>query len=78
VWDPAKKVFRANSSTPGISDVLGFHKRTGIVIACEIKVGKDKLSPEQEAFLKAINEAGGIGRVVRNTNDIEELCKRLG
>ena len=27
VYDPVKKVFRRNSSTPGVSDIIGFHKK---------------------------------------------------
>lgn len=75
VYDPVKKCFRANSSTPGISDVLGFNKKTGVIIACEIKAGKDKLSKEQEAFLLMVKESGGIALVIRTTNDIELLTK---
>jgi hypothetical protein len=54
IYDPVKKVFRANSSTLGISDVIGFHKRTGLIIACEIKVGRDKLSSEHNGNRKKV------------------------
>lgn len=77
VYDPVKKVFRRNSSTPGISDILGFHKTTGRILAAEIKAGKDKLRPEQEAFLAAVNAAGGIAVVIRTGDDIENLAKTL-
>ncbi len=77
VWDPTLKVFRANSSTPGISDIIGFHKQTGRFIACEIKVGRDKLSTEQEQFLADVNRAGGIGRVIKNMTDLENLSKEI-
>lgn len=73
VWDPGKKVFRANSSTPGISDILGFHRRTGVFIACEIKAGKDKLSNEQEMFLKSVERSGGFALVIRTIEDLENF-----
>lgn len=73
VYDPTKKVFRRNSSTPGISDIIGFHKKTGQFIAVEIKVGKDKLSPYQERFLADVIKAGGVGKVVKTLDCLDEL-----
>lgn len=75
VYDPGLKRFRANSSTPGISDVIGFHRKTGRFIACEIKAGKDRLSDEQIEFLKNVNESGGIGIVVRTIDDLEKFME---
>lgn len=77
IWDPTKKVYRANSATKGISDVLAFHKSTGQIIAVEIKVNKDRLSVEQSAFLQAVNDAGGLARVIKTSEDIENLIKEL-
>lgn len=71
VYDPGKKVFRANSATPGISDIIGFHRQTGQFIACEIKAGKDRLSPEQTIFLERVKRCGGISMVVRSIDDLE-------
>ena len=73
VWDPTKKVFRRNSSTPGISDILGFHRQTGKIIAVEIKAGKDRLSEPQKAFLDEVEKSGGVALVIRTTDDIENL-----
>lgn len=75
VFDTTKKVYRKNSSTPGISDIIGFHRKTAQFIACEIKAGKDKLSKEQEVFLSSVNKAGGIGMVVRSIDDLESFLK---
>lgn len=77
VWDPTKKVFRKNSATPGISDIIGFHRKTGQFLACEIKSGKDKLSPEQTLFLDRVKRAGGLAIVIRTTDDIEQLNDTL-
>ncbi len=73
VYDPTNQCFRANSSTPGISDIIGFHKRTGQFIACEIKVGKDTLSQEQILFLDRVRRAGGVAMEVRTIDQLENL-----
>lgn len=75
VYDPVKKVFRRNSSTPGVSDIIGFHKKTGVFVAVEIKAGKDKLSAYQERFLADIKKAGGFAMVVRSMDDVEAIYK---
>ncbi|HOZ84734.1 MAG TPA: hypothetical protein PK191_04540 [Niabella sp.] len=66
-----KAIHNKNSATPGISDIIGFHRKTGQFIAFEIIVGKDNLSNEQEIFLKHMNRAGGIGIEVRKIEDLE-------
>lgn len=73
VYDPVKKVFRANSATPGISDIIGYHRKTGRFIAVEIKAGKDKMSPQQQLFIDQVVRAGGIGVVLRNSDELEQL-----
>lgn len=75
VYDPIKQVFRRNSSTPGISDILGFDKKTGKIIAVEIKTGKDVLSPYQERFLNDVSKAGGYSFVVNTFEDADIICK---
>jgi hypothetical protein len=77
VYDPTLKVFRANSSTRGVSDILGFHRKTGQFLACEVKAGKDQLRPEQELFLENVKKAGGLALVIRTNDDIENLNKLL-
>lgn len=70
VYDPTREVFRAGSATPGISDVLGYHRATGRFVAVEIKTGTDKLSPEQTAFLAEVRRAGGFACEGRNLDQI--------
>jgi len=70
VYDPTKKVFRANSTTKGISDIIGFNKQDARFIAVEVKVGRDKLSIEQKQFLEDVNKAGGVGIECRSIDDI--------
>ena len=78
VFDPKIKSFRRNSSEKGVSDILGFHKTTGKFLACEIKVGKDTLSPEQTMFLGKVKSAGGLALVVRHGDDLRPLLIEAG
>ena len=73
VYDPVKKVFRAGHTLKGVPDVIGFHRQLGTFIGCEIKVGSDKPSFEQELFLSTLNKSGGIGLVVRSIEDLEQI-----
>jgi hypothetical protein len=75
VYDPTKKVFRANSSTPGISDIIGYNRKTGVILACEIKTGADKLNPYQVRFLDQIKAAGGYAYVVHTISDLTTILK---
>lgn len=71
VWDAKANAYRKNpGSMTGQSDVLGFHRETGRFLACEIKVGADRLRPEQEAFLMSVRDAGGLALVVRHGDDL--------
>lgn len=76
IWDPQKQVFRKNKSAKlGVSDVIGFHRRTGQFVACEIKNGKDRLSDDQEYFLEEVQRAGGLAMVIRSIDDIENYMR---
>lgn len=70
VYDPKQKVFRKNSATPGISDILGYCRKTGRIVACEIKVGKDRLSVEQTRFLEGVQASGGLAVVIKTIDDL--------
>ncbi|WP_426491090.1 VRR-NUC domain-containing protein [Hymenobacter sp. 102] len=60
VYDPARGCFRKGSTVEGISDVMGYHRPTGRVLAVEVKVGRDTLSDEQREFLAEVRAAGGF------------------
>ena len=70
-----KGQFRRFVGLKGVSDVIGFHATTGRFLACEIKVGRDRLSPDQEQFLSAVVRAGGVGLVVRHADDLKQYLK---
>lgn len=77
VFDATKKVYRSNSATKGIPDILGFNKTTGKFICVEVKVGKDKLSMYQDEFLTTAKKATCHVFVVKTTDDIEAMSKIL-
>lgn len=86
----ARKIIREDGSTQflsfgfkGCSDILGQMKprkhlgeRAGASLAIEVKVGKDKPTPEQAAFLEAVESAGGCSGVVYDPREAYELVKR--
>lgn len=69
VFDVKQARFRT-AAKKGVSDVLAVYK--GQCIAIEVKIGKDRLSPEQDGFLQNISAAGGNSYVAK---DFEEFKK---
>lgn len=63
--------FRRFVGLKGVSDVIGFNVTTGRFLAVEIKVGRDRLSAEQEHFLQSVERAGGLGLIVRHADDLK-------
>jgi len=56
IYDTKQQAFRT-AAKKGVSDILACFK--GQLIAVEIKIGTDRLSPEQQGFLENISAAGG-------------------
>jgi len=55
----------------GVSDIIGLLPG-GRFLAVEVKWRSGALRPHQEDFLKAVNEAGGLGVVVRSIAELRE------
>lgn len=68
VYDQKAGAYRT-AAKKGVSDVLALFK--GKFIAIEIKIGKDRLSLEQEGFMRNIQHAGGEAFVAK---DFESFC----
>lgn len=47
------------NSKKGVTDVIGIDLRTGKWICVEIKLGLDRLTPDQEEFMGIVRNAGG-------------------
>ena len=52
-------------------DMVG--KRVAVFTAVEVKTPTGKATPEQINFIERVNEAGGIGRIVRSEADALEI-----
>lgn len=74
--------YKAEGFKSGVSDVLYLQPRGGyncLVIemkALDKRNDKDAVTPEQSAFLEAINGAGGIGEVCYGCDEAIELFTR--
>lgn len=44
----------------GVPDIIGFHKKTGIMVMCEVKTVTDKLSGDQINLMATATDAGCI------------------
>lgn len=62
-------------STPGIPDFVGVVKGRGF--GFELKAPKGRLRPEQVRQLAEIKEAGGVARVIRDMEDLEDALKEV-
>ena len=63
IFDRTKGIYRT-APKKGVADVLGCYNSK--LIAIEIKIGKDRLSLEQEGFLASVNHAGGLQFVAKD------------
>jgi len=68
VYDQRLSIYRT-AAKKGVSDILGC--LGGYFIAIEVKIGKDRLSPEQEGFLKNIQAVGGITYIAQHFDDFK-------
>lgn len=57
----------------GGSDILGIEKKTGRFLAIEVKVGKNKTTPQQDLFLKEIESRGGVAIIAYSIQDVQEM-----
>lgn len=69
VFDTSQQRFRA-AAKKGVADVLACYQ--GLLVAVEVKIGKDRISPEQEGFLANIIAAGGYAFIAKNLEDFRE------
>jgi len=57
--DAIRKAYRGvPCSLKGVSDVIGFNLQTGHWISVEVKIGEDKMRPDQEDFARIVRASG--------------------
>lgn len=67
IYDPDTKRWRVNpQGRRGVPDIIGFHKSDGVLIAVEVKAGRDQLRDDQRAFLDELKAAGGLAFVAHS------------
>jgi hypothetical protein len=70
IYDAKKQTYRKlHGQVKGTTDIIGMQKGTGKLIAIEIKIGSDNLSPEQYGFLNEVQEGGGIAMIAHSFDD---------
>lgn len=70
--------YRKNQGLNGVSDIIGFHKKTGRFIAVEVKAGRDKLSFAQKIFLESVRRGGGVSIEARGVKDVAAVIDGIG
>jgi hypothetical protein len=73
-----KVVWIRGKVSAGVPDVCAIHRDTGKHIGCEIKIGRDKLRPEQERFRDGALKRGAIWIEVRDTTQVLIEAHRSG
>jgi hypothetical protein len=64
------KNFGGPMGVKGVPDILGCYR--GRLFGIELKAPKGKTSPDQEEFIKRINEAGGLAFCARTLDEVIE------
>jgi hypothetical protein len=60
------------SGKTGLPDIMGIMPPNGRQLLIEVKTGKDKLRPEQEAFLEQSRKYGAIVLIIKDFEDFME------
>ena len=71
VWQLAR--FQAQSNQNGLPDRIYLYK--GVLLGLELKTDKGNPTDLQVLKLKAINDNGGIGLIIRNIEEVEKVLK---
>ena len=71
LFDPSKGSFRT-APKRGVSDILAVKGPNGRLVAIEVKIGVDKLSPEQIGFGKNVEHCGGLWYVAKDFKEFKD------
>jgi hypothetical protein len=69
------RLVRFGLFSPGGADLIGFRTINSIAqfVALEIKMPGKKPTPEQQHFIDMVNKSGGIGAVVTDPDQLENI-----
>lgn len=68
----SKSYIKNRMHLKGVSDIIGFHKRSGQWISVEVKTGKDKQSLDQIAFGREVRRSGGVHIIAKDIDQFFE------
>lgn len=71
----AEVIFGGGFQASGIPDILACYK--GRFLGLEVKLEYNKPSKIQEVKIDLINRSGGIARVVRSIEEVEEVLREV-
>ena len=66
---------RAFIGRKGVPDIIGYSKKYGHFVCCEIKAIGDRLSPDQMVFLEELAYAGGTAMLCQQMRDETIIVK---
>lgn len=66
---------RSMGMVKGTTDLVFYY--AGRLYAFDIKIGKDKLKPEQVEFISAITAQGGYGCEIRSLDQFKDIISRI-
>lgn len=67
--------FQAQTNINGIPDIICCYK--GLFIGLELKQENGRATELQKRKLEAINNAGGIGVIIKSLKEVEDLFKEI-
>jgi hypothetical protein len=70
-YDPTRKIYRSNTSTKGVSDIIGI-TASGQFLAIEVKTKTGRPTKEQLQFLSEIEARGGLAFIARSLDDLKD------
>ena len=71
LYDDKLQRFRM-ASKKGVSDILAVLPPSGRLIAIEVKIGRDRMRPEQIGFFRNIEHIGGLTFVAKDFDSFKE------
>jgi hypothetical protein len=66
---------RAFIGRKGVPDIIGYSKKYGHFVCCEIKAIADRLSADQMVFLEELSMAGGTAMLCQQVRDETIIVK---
>jgi hypothetical protein len=74
IYDQRAGIYRPAAKT-GLTDIVAILPTVGVYCGVELKVGKDKLRPEQIGTIKNIKDMGGVAFVAKDWPNFMDQIK---